>query len=131
MILVDSNIFLDIVTHDPVWKEWSLESLAENFPRGLAINPLIFAEVAANFASPSEAEERLTPQRYAWLPLPYEAGFRAGQAFKEYRKRGGQKRSPLPDFYIGAHASVAGLSILTRDPKRYRTYFPTVDLIHP
>jgi predicted nucleic acid-binding protein len=97
----------------------------------LAINPIIYAELAPAYRTASELERALrgwTPQR---LALPYEAGFLAGQTFVMYRRGGGQRRSPLPDFYIGAHAQTAGLTLLTRDATRYRTYFPKLKLIAP
>jgi len=132
MILVDSNVLLDVFNSDPVWGEWSASRLAEVADREtLAINPLIYAEVSLNYRSEEELDTALPASFYVRLPLPYEAAFLAGRAFLEYRQRGGTKRSPLPDFYIGAHAQVAGLTLLTRDATRYRTYFPGITLIAP
>ncbi len=131
-VLVDSNVILDIVTQDPEWLSWSeqaLESAAEHAP--LVVNPLIFAEISVSFQRIEDLDRVLPRAVFRRDPLPYEAGFLAGKAFLEYRKRGGSRRSPLPDFYIGAHAAVARLQLLTRDAARYRTNFPSVDLIAP
>ncbi len=97
----------------------------------LAINPMIYAEVSIRFARIEDLEEALAPQLFERHPLPWEAAFLAGKCFLKYRKRGGRKDSPLPDFYIGAHAAVAGMTLLTRDATRYRTYFPRLRLISP
>ena len=131
MILVDSNILIDVATDDPVWGEWSQEQLASlGDTRQLAINPLIFAEVSLGYHDIVELEAAL-PAGLVRLRLPYRAAFLAGKAFLEYRRRGGQRRSPLPDFYIGAHALEEGHTLLTRDAARYRTYFPEAALIAP
>jgi predicted nucleic acid-binding protein len=106
-----------------------LEKAANEAP--LAINPLIYAEVSIAFATIEALEDALPAEVYRREPLPYEAAFLAGKAFVRYRRRGGAKTAPLPDFYIGAHAAVAGFRLLTRDAKRYRTCFPTVELIAP
>ena len=130
--LVDSNILLDVATGDPAWAEWSsraLEAAANESP--LAINALIYAEVSIGYERIEELEQAIPSNTFRREPLPSEAAFLAGKAFLRYRRRGGQRTSPLPDFYIGAHAAVAGFRILTRDPRRYRTYFPTVDIISP
>jgi predicted nucleic acid-binding protein len=131
MVLVDANVLLDIITADPQWFEWSAQRMERAQTKGLAINPVIYAEVAAGFRKQEELDVTLEPADIERLPLPYEAAFRAGRAFMEYRRRGGNRRSPLPDFFIGAHAEVAGLTLLTRDATRYRTYFPTLRLIAP
>jgi predicted nucleic acid-binding protein len=130
--LVDSNVILDLVTDDPEWADWSADALSQaaNESR-LAINPLIFAEVSIRFATIEECHDLLSPEEFIRLDLPYEAAFLAGKAFLSYRRRGGSRRAPLADFYIGAHAAVRDLRLLTRDPRRYRTYFPTVELISP
>ncbi len=130
--LVDSNIILDIATNDPTWSESSsqaLEAAANDSP--LAINALIYAEVSIGYGRVEELEQAIPSTTFRREPLPYEAAFLAGKAFLQYRRRGGARTSPLPDFYIGAHAAVSGFRILTRDPRRYRAYFPTVDLIVP
>jgi predicted nucleic acid-binding protein len=130
--LVDANVILDIRTEDAVWFEWSSRALVETAGRmKLAINPIIYAEVSIDAERIEELDDALPEGHYARLSLPYEAGFLAGKAFLRYRRAGGERRSPLPDFYIGAHAAVSGLTLLTRDAARYRTYFPTVDLICP
>lgn len=130
--LVDSNVLLDLVTDDPKWGQWSAEALARAADESsLAINPLIFAEVSIGFSTIEELEQLLPARDVVRLALPYEAAFLAGKAFLSYRRRGGRRSAPLADFYIGAHAAVAGMRLLTRDPRRYRTYFPTVDLIAP
>ncbi len=129
-ILVDSNVLLDILVEDPDWFEWSAASVAEA-DAVLGINALVYAEVSMGFSSASEVDEVLPETVFRRLPLPWEAAFLAGQAFLTYRRRGGSRRSPLPDLYIGAHAEVAGFRLLTRDASRYRTYFPDVELIAP
>ncbi len=132
MILVDSNIIIDLPTDDPTWREWSGTALREAADREeIAINPIIYAELASGFATIEELNRQIGPDAFRRLALPYEAGFIAGRAFVEYRRRGGVRTSPLPDFYIGAHAAVAGLTLLTRDAGRYRGYFPKVRLISP
>ena len=131
-VLVDSNVLLDIATEDRRWAPWSasaLESAADRAP--LAINPIIYAEVSIRYATIEELELALPADLFRREQLPYEAGFLAGKAFSSYRRRGGARSVPLPDFYIGAHAAVAGYRLLTRDASRYRTYFPTVELICP
>jgi predicted nucleic acid-binding protein len=131
-VLVDSNIILDVLTEDPNWFEWSSRMLAEYANRGaLVINPIIYAEISIGFNQVEELEAALPADFFRRDPLPYEAAFLAGRSFLEYRRRGGERRSPLPDFYIGAHAAVASLSLLTRDVNRYRTYFPSVQLVSP
>lgn len=130
--LVDSNVIIDIATVDPRWFDWSSAALARAADEGrLAINPLIYAEVSAGYERIEDLDEVLPGEVFHRLPLPWEAGFLAGRCFVEYRDRGGTRRAPLPDFYIGAHAAVEGLALLTRDARRYRTYFPRVELIAP
>ena len=131
-VIVDSNVLLDVVTDDPTWAAWSSQSLERAADEAiLVINALIYAEVSVGFDSIEALEETLPPHLYRREPLPYEAAFLAGKAFLLYREAGGARRSPLPDFYIGAHAAVAGYRLLTRDATRYRTYFPTLELIAP
>jgi predicted nucleic acid-binding protein len=132
MILVDSNVIIDVLSQDPVWRSWSETALADAADRDeIAINPIIYAEISSGFATMQALDARLGDGEFRRLPLPYEAGFVAGRAYVDYRRRGGLRTSPLPDFYIGAHAAVAGLRLLTRDPKRYSSYFPSVELIAP
>jgi len=131
-VLVDSNVLLDVITADEKWSGWSsrmLARLAED--HALAVNPVIYAEVSVGFSRIEDLELALPPDLVLRLPLPWEAAFLAGKCFVRYRRRGGQRRSPLPDFFIGAHAAVENLPLLTRDPGRYRTYFPTVRLLSP
>lgn len=130
--LVDSCVLLDIVTDDKVWADWSEGALADARDHGeLAINPIIYAEVSAGFDSIEDLDEALPKSDFIRQPLPYDAGFLAARAFIAYRRRGGERRSPLPDFYIGAHAAVSRYRLLTRDVARYRGNFPTVELIIP
>lgn len=130
--LVDSNVLLDVATSDPVWKDWSEQALAGAADEGaLAINPVIYAEVSVGFDSIEGMEAAFPAEVYGRHPLPWEAAFLAGKCFQRYRRRGGIRRSPLPDFYIGAHAAVAGLVLLTRDASRYRMYFPKLHIITP
>ena len=131
-VLVDSNVILDIATSDPAWGDWSSRTLARVADESvLVINPLIYAEVSIGLASIEALDAILPPNAFRRDPLPYEAGFLAGKAYLSYRRRGGQKVMPLPDFYIGAHAAIAGLRLLTRDARRYRTYFPSLEIIAP
>ncbi len=131
-VMVDSNVLLDVVTDDPTWAIWSSESLERAADESiLLINPLIYAEVSVGFDSIEALEQALPSDLYRREPLPYEAAFLAGKVFRRYRDSGGTRRSPLPDFYIGAHAAVAGYRLLTRDATRFRTYFPTLELIAP
>jgi predicted nucleic acid-binding protein len=130
--LVDSNVLLDIATNDTAWFDWSsqaLESAANESP--LAINAIIYAEVSIGFQRIEDLESAIPSTLFRRDALPFEAAFLAGKAFLQYRRRGGGRATPLPDFYIGAHAAVAGFRLLTRDPKRYQTYFPSVELIAP
>ena len=131
-VLVDSSVLLDVLSDDPVFYEWSaamIESLPEE--ARLVINPLIYAEVSSRFNRIEELDEALPEFLYRREPLPFEAAFLAGKAFLKYRRRGGARSAPIADFYIGAHAAVARYKILTRDPRRFRRYFPTVELIAP
>jgi hypothetical protein len=131
-VLVDSNVLLDIVTEDKEWLDWSAAALADAASRyRLVISPIVYAEVAAGFERIEDLEDVLPHAYYEREPLPWEAAFLAGQCFVKYRRRGGARRSPLPDFYIGAHALVAGMALLTRDARRYRSYFPRLRLIRP
>lgn len=132
MVLVDSSVLLDIFTGDPIWKQWSVTALRDARVAGFAgINPLIYAEISLAFDSVSELERELDALLIERLQIPFEAGFGAGRAFLKYRRTGGARSSPMPDFYIGAHAALEGLTLLTRDARRYRTYFPSVTLISP
>lgn len=131
-VLVDSNVLLDVATQDPEWSDWSTEALERAADTAvLVINPLVYAEVSIGFERIEELEQALPAALFRRDALPYEAAFLAGKAFLDYRRRGGKRSSPLPDFYIGAHAAIAGFRLLTRDATRYRTYFPTLRLIAP
>ena len=132
VVFVDSNVLLDVLTEDPVWYAWSSAALAAAADEsGLAVNPLVYAEVSIGFERIEELDEALPPDTFLRLPLPWAAAFLAGKCFLAYRRAGGERRSPMPDFYIGAHAAVVGMRLLTRDPTRYRTYLPRLDLIAP
>ena len=131
-VLVDSNVLLDVLEEDPIWFEWSSTQLQKTADKGpLIINPIIYAEVSVGFHRIEDLEAVLSLDFFQRKHLPYEAAFLAGKCFIRYRKLGGTKRSPLPDFFIGAHAAVSGLTLLTRDTSRYRTYFPSLKLIFP
>lgn len=131
-LLFDTNVLLDIATADPTWLGWSEGQFQAAAAQGaILINPIVYAELAPAFATLAELDRWLDPALFQRLPLPYAAGWLAAQAFVKYRRAGGTKNSPLPDFYIGAQAEVEGLTLVTRDAARYRTYFPTVALIAP
>jgi predicted nucleic acid-binding protein len=130
--LVDSNVLLDVLTEDPDWFEWSSGALAATADSSrLAINPIIYAEVSVGFDRIEALEDAVPADVFVRLPLPWAAGFLAGKCFVEYRRAGGARQTPPPDFYIGAHAAVEGVSLLTRDPSRFRTYLPQLVLIAP
>lgn len=131
-MLVDTNVILDVATNDPRWCEWSAQALETAAERcTLVVNPIIYAEVSIAYKTIEDLERGLPPNVFRRDALPYEAAFLAGKAFLKYRRRGGAKRAPLPDFYIGAHAAIAGFRLLTRDAARYRTYFPSVEVVAP
>jgi hypothetical protein len=130
--LVDSNVLLDVVTEDREWWPWSSSMLEREAERGrLVINPLVYAEVSLAFDRIEDLEAALPPDYLSREALPWAAAFLAARAFLRYRRQGGLRPHPLPDFYIGAHAAVAGYTLLTRDARRYRTYFPKLRLIAP
>jgi predicted nucleic acid-binding protein len=131
-VLVDSNVLLDLMTEDVQWFAWSSATIAEAAEHSrLIINPIVYAEISVRFSRVEAVNAAIPTTLFDREPIPYEAAFLAGKAFSIYRKRGGKNRSTLPDFFIGAHASVAGYSLLTRDATRYRTYFPRLALIAP
>ena len=131
-VLVDSNVLLDVATNDPEWGDWSARALAAMAEQaGLIINPIIYAEVSIGFSTIEALDAAVPSTLYRREALPWEAGFLAGKSYLLYRRRGGARRSPLPDFYIGAHAAIEGLALLTRDAARYRSYFPKVELLAP
>lgn len=130
MILVDTSVIADILTRDRDWFAWSSEQIARWADEGpVCYDPLVFAELAVKFDTQKELEHRLSA--FTYLPLPLNAASQAGKAFEKYRRKGGKKARPLPDFFIGAHAYVAHLPLLTRDPRRVRTFFPSVRLVTP
>jgi predicted nucleic acid-binding protein len=131
-VLVDSNVLLDVMSEDSRWFSWSAKALASAAETlRLVINPIIYAEISIRYARIEDLDEALPKTLVEREALPYEAAFLAGKAFVIYRQSSGTRRSPLPDFFIGAHASIAGYSLLTRDATRYRTYFPKLTLIAP
>jgi predicted nucleic acid-binding protein len=131
-VLVDSNVLLDVATNDFRWGDWSAEALSTCAEHAaLIINPIVYAEVSIGFSTVEALEAALPSGIYRREPLPWEAAFLAGKAFLAYRRRGGARLVPLPDFYIGAHAAIEQLVLLTRDAARYRTYFPGVVILSP
>lgn len=130
--LVDSNVLIDILSRDPAWADWSSQALAKLGSEGpLVINAVIYAEVSHRYSHKELLDHELPEDEFIRENIPWAAAFLAGKIYVDYRRRGGLRRSPLPDFFIGAHAAVADLRLLTRDASRYRTYFPTVELIVP
>jgi hypothetical protein len=131
-VLVDSNVLLDVATDDPDWGGWSARALAEAAEHTiLVINPIIYAEVSVGYSTIEALDAAFPVALYRREPLPWEAGFLAGKSFLLYRRRGGLRTSPLPDFYVGAHAAIGRLALLTRDEARYRSYFPKVEILAP
>ena len=129
---MDSNVLLDVLSEDPQWFDWSSNALAQSAESApLVINPIIYAEVSIRFARIEELDEALPTELFRREPLPWAAGFLAGKCFQAYRQRGGAKRSSLPDLFIGAHAAINELTLLTRDGARYRTYFPRLNILAP
>lgn len=130
--LVDANVLIDVFSHDAEWAAWSTEALLRARHDGeLVINQIIYAEVSSAFPTQRKLDDALPPDRFRREDLPWEAALNAGRAFLAYRRSGGSKRSPLPDFYIGAHAEAKGYALVTRDMARYRTAFPTLRIISP
>lgn len=130
--LVDSNVLLDVMSEDERWFAWSSQALADAADTGrLVINPVVYAEVSVRYSRIEDLDDALPKSMFDREALPFEAAFLAGKAFLAYRRRGGAKGSPLPDFLIGAHAAIAGYGLITRDVARYRTYFPKLSLVAP
>jgi predicted nucleic acid-binding protein len=130
--LVDSNVVLDVLTGDAIWFDWSIAQMEIAARAGpLIINEAVYAEVSVGFATIERLDSTLSASGLAFTPSPRAALFLAGKAFRSYRASGGSRTGVLPDFFIGAHAAVRGAALLTRDVRRYRTYFPTVELISP
>lgn len=132
MLLVDTNVLIDVLEDDPEWADWSIEQLrAQSKVHPLAINPIIYAELSLTFSKVEALDKTIESLGLTVLELPRPALFLAGKAFVQYRKRGGKANNVLADFFIGAHAAVLGCTLLTRDTRRYQTYFPRVTLIIP
>jgi hypothetical protein len=132
VFLVDTNVLFDYLSEDDEWSDWSAAILAEVANRGpLAINPVIFAEVSVRYDAIEAVDEALPADYFVRAPLPWDAAFLAAKAFERYRRRGGTRTNVLLDFFIGAHAAVAGMTLVTRDARRYRTYFPKLKIIAP
>ena len=130
--LVDSNVLIDLFDEASEWRDWSDAMLTQCASRGpLIINPIVYAEVSCGFTHIEDLDRALPPDYFTREPLPWPAGFLAARAFLAYRRRGGSRPNPLPDFFIGAHAALAGYTLLTRDRRRYKTYFPKLRVIEP
>lgn len=131
-VLVDSNVLLDVLTQDTRWSAWSARALSEAADRQrLVINAMVYAEISVHYSQVEDLDAALPVAMIEREPIPFAAAFLAGKCFLAYKRRGGVKQSPLPDFFIGAHAAVAGYTLITRDASRYRTYFPGLPLIAP
>jgi len=132
MIFVDTNVLVDVVTNNPIWQDWSLRQLEAAALRDrLVINAVVYAELSIRYARLEEADAALVTAGIDVVEMPRAALFLAGKAFQQYRQRGGTKTGVLPDFFIGAHAVVVGALLITRDARRFRTYFPALELIAP
>jgi predicted nucleic acid-binding protein len=131
-VLVDTNVLVDVLENDPEWADWSVAQLrAQAQIHRLVINPIIYAELSLTFSTVEALDDLLAAMQIPVQEIPKPALFLAGKAFVKYRKQGGTKSNVLADFFIGAHAAVAGLPVLTRDVRRYASYFPTVEIIAP
>lgn len=132
MILVDTNVLLDLASNDPVWADWSIDQLEAAASLGpVVINAVIYSEFSVGYERIEDIDGLLAETGIGWADIPREALFLAGKAFQTYRRQGGARTGVLPDFFIGAHAAVSDMTLLTRDAGRYRTYFPKVKLISP
>ncbi len=129
--LVDTNVIIDVITDDPQWGSWADHVIRMHHPDGAWINPVVYAELSAGTDDMEEVDDIIAQLRLSYHELPKSALFHAGQAFRTYRSKNGTKTSPLADFFIGGHAKALDMPIITRDEKRYRTYFPSVELITP
>jgi predicted nucleic acid-binding protein len=130
--LVDTNVLFDYLSEDADWFDWSTHMLSDAAERGpIVINPIVYAEICVRYERVEDVDAALSPDYFVRAPLPWDAAFLAAKCFERYRRRGGRRTSALPDFFIGAHAAVAGLTLLTRDARRYRTYFPRLKMITP
>lgn len=132
MVLVDTNVLLDVLQNDPQWSDWSIGQLrAQASVHALVINPIVYAEISLSFSTLEALDQAVATMKLALRDLPRPALFLAGKAFGQYRRRGGARQQVLPDFFIGAHAAVQGWPLLTRDASRFKTYFPSLELITP
>ena len=131
MTFVDSCILIDIFNDDAQWRSWSVAQVSQALPRGLCINAIVYAEVCGSFANQQDVSAAIKHGRLDIKDIPMEAAFLAADAFKRYRQNKGQFKTALPDFFIGAHAQILSCPLLTRDPQRFATYFPDVELITP
>jgi hypothetical protein len=132
MLLVDTNVLVDVLQNDPQWADWSIAQLrAQSSLRALVINPIIYAEISLSFSTLEALDDVVSTLALALREIPRPALFLAAKAYAQYRRRGGSKLQVLPDFFIGAHAAVEGWPLLTRDASRFRTYFPTLDVLAP
>lgn len=130
--LVDTNVLVDYLDEDSEWFSWSADMLTDAAETGsVVVNPIIYAEIAVAFDSIEDVENALPLEYFVRAPIPWEAAFLAGKAFEQYRRRGGTQTSPLPDFFIGAHAAVTGMTLLTRNARHFRAYFPKLTIIAP
>ena len=131
-MLVDTNVLIDVLNNEPQWADWSIHQLrVQSKIHLLSINPIIYAELSCTFKKVEDLDEVLQVMELKFNQIPKPALFLAGKAFQRYRRQGGVKNSILADFFIGAHAAVSRLPVLTRDTQRYQTYFPTVKLVSP
>lgn len=130
--MVDSCVILDVITKDPHWFEWSSSTVSHALEEEkLVVNPVVYAEVSVRYLDIREVEAALPATLFEFQPITREAAFLAGKCFARYRKRGGTRTSPLPDFFIGAHAALSGYALITRDPRRFREYFPKLEIVCP
>jgi predicted nucleic acid-binding protein len=131
-MLVDTNVLVDVLQNDPQWADWSIAQLqAQSKVHRLSINPIIYAELSLNFSTVEALDAEISRMELDLLDIPKPALFLAGKAFMQYRRGGGLKTNVLADFFIGAHAAVSGLPVLTRDTRRYQSYFPSINLVTP
>ena len=132
MLLVDTNVLVDVLQDDPQWADWSIQQLRfQSKIHRLLINPIVYSELSLTFSTVEALDQTIAELGLAMVEIPKPALFLAGKAFVRYRRQGGTKSNVLGDFFIGAHAAVSGLQILTRDTQRYRSYFPGVALVAP
>jgi predicted nucleic acid-binding protein len=130
--LIDTNVLFDFLSQDAEWFDWAAAMIVDAADRGtIVINPIVYAEISVRYDRIEDVDEALPTEYFIRAPLPWEAAFLAAKCFERYNRRGGTRASPLPDFFIGAHAAVTGMTLLTRDARRYRTYFPKLKLIAP